>query len=168
MANEDSFLNPDEQTINLGKDDKGSEMDNMVLNLDDVDESAPDFEALPPGVYNCIVENTEFGPSSKDNPMITWVFKVLDPQYENRLLFYHTTLHNNQGIRRLKRTLSRVCPDVDMTKFNPKTFCDEGQALGLPCRVKIRIRPYQGQKRNDVTDVLPPTEGGGGSFLDEE
>jgi len=160
MAEKD-FLNPDE-SMNL----QTSEGDNLVLNLEDVDESAPSFEALPPGVYDCVVENTDFGPSQRSNrPMITWVFKVVDPQYEGRLLFNHTVIDDTRGQQRLKQILTRVLPDIDLKQFNPTRFCDEGTAIGYPCRVKVNVRPYQGQKRNNVQDVLPPAEGG--NFLDE-
>jgi len=163
MSNEMDFLNPDAQPAGGGGSDP---QENMVLNLDDVSEDMPAFEALPPGIYDCIVENTEFTTSSKGNPMITWVFKVVDPQYVGRLLFNHTVLNNETGLSRLKRVLVRVVPDADLSGFNPRAFCDEGIALGLPCRVKVRIRPYQGQRRNDVTDVLAPAQGEG-AFLDE-
>lgn len=160
---ERDLLNPDEEIdLSPGGNVTG---DSMVLNLDDVSEDGPTFEALSPGIYNCVVENTEYGPSQKGNPMITWVFKVIDPQYEGRLLFNHTTLNNDVGISRLKRILARVVPDVNMSAFNPQEFCDNADAIGLPCRVKVRIRPYQGQKRNDVTDILPPSEGS--DFMDE-
>lgn len=158
MAEKD-FLNPDDQEV------AGVDEGNMVLNLEDIDEEGPAYEAIPAGVYDAIVENTEFGLSSNQNPMITWVFKVLHPEYEGRLLFNHTTLNHERGRQNLKRTLVRVVPDVDLKTFNPQKFCDEGVAIGYPCRVKVRIRPYQGQKRNEVQEVLPPSEGG--SFLDE-
>lgn len=165
MPRKNDALDPD--AMDFGTEATGdSEFDNMVLDLDQVSEDVQ-FEALPPGIYNCIVENTEFGPSkSSGNPMITWVFKVIDEPYVNRLLFNHTTLNNDMGKSRLKKILLRVVPDVDMSRFNPARFCDEGVAIGLPCRVKVRIRPYQGQKRNDVTDVLPPAEEEGG-LLDD-
>ena len=164
MADKD-FLNPDSQTGGMsGSDDYDSDLDNMVLNLEDVDEEGPGFEPLRPGIYDAVVENTEFGPSSNNNPMITWVFKVTDPEYEGRLLFFHTTLNNDFGVSRLKRILVRVLPEIDMAEFSPRQFCDRGEAIGYPCRVRVNIRPYQGQKRNNVTDVLPPSEG---SFLDE-
>lgn len=159
---EKDFLNPDEQVTFAG----GADDDNLVLNLDGVSEEMPVLEALPPGVYDCIVENTEFGPSSKGNPMITWVFKVVDPQYDGRLLFNHTVLNNTAGLSRLKRILVRVVPDLSLSGFNPRQFCDEGTALGYPCRVKVRIRPYQGQRRNDVVDVLAPAQDAG-AFLDD-
>jgi hypothetical protein len=38
--------------------------------------------------------------------------------------------------------------------------------LGARCRVRVDIRVYNGEKRNDVKDVLPPQEGAaaGGGF----
>ncbi len=162
MAEKD-FLDPDAQ-VNLGGNEGGGE--NLVLDLENIDESGPTYEALPPGIYNCIIDNTEYGLSSKSNPMITWVFKVVDPEYEGRNLYNHTVLNNEAGLARLKRTLLRVVPDVNLKEFNAQKFCDEAVAIGFPCRVKVRIRPYQGQRRNDVTDVLPAAEEG--SFLDDE
>jgi len=167
------FLDPDEQAV-LGSSnlDGGGDGDNLVLNLDEVSEDAPTFEALPPGIYDCIVENTELGYSSNNNPMITWVFKVIHPQYDGRLLFNHTVLNNKVGQSRLKQSLVRIVPDVNLAEFSPRNFCDEGIALGLPCRVKVRIRPYRNQatgkteRRNNVVDVLSPAEETG-SFLDD-
>lgn len=155
MMNEKDMLNPDEN-MDLSEGQGGNENENLVLNLDDVDEKGPGFEALKPGVYDCVIENTEFGESKKGNPMITWVLKVTDPNYEGRLLFNHTTLNNNMGIARLKRILVRVVPDVDLAQFNPKAFCDNGEAIGLPCRAKVSIQNYQGEKRNNVKEILPP------------
>jgi len=157
----DDFLNPDEN-LDLTADD--NTQDNLVLNLEDAKETT--FEALPPGVYNCVIENVEFGNSSNGNPMLTWVFKVTDPLYEGRFLYNHTTLNNDVGLGRLKKLLTRVLPDIDISEFKPRQFCDEGSALGSPCRVKVRVRMYQGEKRNNVQDVLPPQESGS-SFLDE-
>lgn len=160
MSNKD-FLNPDDN-IDLTA---GADEESMVLNLDEVNEN-PEFEVLAPGVYDCVIENTEFGKSSNGNPMITWIFKVTDPQYAGRLLYNHTTLNNEVGLGRLKKILARVLPHVSLAEFRPREFCDSGDALGYPCRVKVRIRPYEGKKRNNVQDVLAPADTGAG-FLDE-
>lgn len=134
--------------------------DNLVLDLGGVNEEMPTFQPLPPGIYNCVVENAEFSRSKNNNPMITWVFRVVDAENEGRLLFYHTVLNTEAGLAKLKRLLLRICPDVELTSFRPKAFCEEGVALGRACRVKVRIRNYQGKPSNDVTDVLPSAEGG--------
>lgn len=145
--------------------DYQAQADNLVLNLADVDESKASFEALPAGVYNAVIENVEYGLSQNGgNPMLSWEFKITDAEYENRKMFYHTVLNKELGIASLKKLLIRVCPDVEMSAFNPQQFADNGVALGLPCQLKVKIRPYQGEKRNQVQDVLAPV-GDAGSFL---
>lgn len=148
------MLDPD-STMDLSE--AGGYDDNFVLNLEEVSEELPKFEAMPSGVYNAIVENVTFGPSQNgNNPMLTWEFRVTDPPYENRKLYFHTVLNSEFGVKMLKRTLLRVCPDVDMANFSPRAFAETGAALGLPCRLKVTIRPYQGERRNNVKEVLPP------------
>lgn len=158
-------LNPD-ATMNLSSDETSFEGENMTLDLSNVSEDLPKFEPMPPGVYPAIVENVEFGPAkSSGAPMLTWTFRIVDPQYENRKLFFYNVLNKDFGINMLKRALVRICPDVDMSNFSPKAFAENGEALGLPCRVKVRVRPYQGEKRNEVQDILPAESAEG--FFDD-
>lgn len=139
--------------------------ENLVLNLDAVDEKNTGFECMPKGEYECIVDDCEFGQSQRTgSPMITWKFKVVDEEYQNRVLFFHNVLNKQFGIAMLKKTLIALGVDVDLANFNPQTFADEGEAIGLPIRVKVGIQKYQGEKRNAVKDVLPSQEGG--SFMD--
>lgn len=129
--------------------------DNFTLNLANVDENAQ-YEILPPGTYPCTVENTEYGPSSNGNPMITWQFRVVHPEYENKFLWLHTVLNNDAGLRRLKKMLLVTCPEMtqeDLEQFNPDDFCAEGKALGAMCMVKVKNRMYQGKPTNNVQDV---------------
>jgi hypothetical protein len=160
MPKGNDFLNPDNLPATSQEGD--NEYDNLVLNLESVSEEGPVYEAMPPGIYDAVVENAVFGPSKQNNPMITWTFKLLDPQFEGRLLFYHTTLHNEQGQSRLKRMLLRVYPDVQLSEFSPRNFCDNGDGLGYECRLKVVIQRYQGKKTNSVSDVLPPADAGSG------
>jgi len=149
----DENLDPDVQNMF----DEDVDDDSMTMDLSDVSDDVQ-REPLPAGIHECVVENHEFGSSSSGNPMITWTLRVIEPEYENRFLFYHTVVNKESGKRRLKKLLVRVCPDVELTSFNPKTFCDEGRALGLPCRAKVRVSTYQGNPTNDVTDILPPSD----------
>lgn len=137
------------------------ESQNMVLDLTKVDPSLPTFEALDAGVYKAAIEEMSYALSSKGNPMITWQFRVTEPgrPADGRLLFYHTVLNSEAGLGRLVRLLTRVSPDVDLKKVDVITMCKEGKLIGFPCRVKVRIRRYEGERRNDVTDVMAPEEG---------
>lgn len=130
---------------------------NLVLDLEGTSDELPKFEPIPPGVYDAVVENVEFGPSQNSgNPMLTWQFRVTQTPYENRTLFFWTVLNSEFGVRMLKRILVRIAPDISLSNFSPKVFAESGAALGLPCRLKVAVRPYQGERRNNVKDVLPP------------
>ncbi|MBT9169655.1 MAG: hypothetical protein DDT19_03018 [Syntrophomonadaceae bacterium] len=149
--------------LNLGSDDEYSAAndDSMVLNLDRINEDSPAFELLPAGLYDAIIENTEFGNSkSSGNPQISWTFSIIDHRFLNRKMFYYTVLNKESGLARLKRLLIRVIPDADLKKFHPSRFCEEGVALGRACRIKVRISTRknrdsgQSEPSNVVTDVL--------------
>lgn len=153
--------------FNVGGDVYSNETDaeNMVMNLNDVDENKGGFEVLPAGIYDAIVENVEWSVSAAGNPMLAWQFKITTPPYENRSLFYHTVLNKELGVASLKKVLTRVCAGhVDLENFAPRTFAENGSACGLSCQLKVKIKPYQGEPRNNVTEVLAPSDGG--SFLD--
>lgn len=143
---------------------------NLLLNLMDVDESMPSFQALPAGIYDCEVLEVGYAPSAAGNPMITWQFQVLseEPSLKNRRLFYHTVLNKPAGLARLKRLLVRILPEVDLASFDPDKFALEGTAIGKRCKVKISTRPDdrdKTKKRNDVVDVMAAAETA--DFIDE-
>lgn len=156
MSNEfDALMNGTAGTTGTSEQGGG-----LVLDLGGVDENKPAFEAMPPGTYPAVVDNVEFKESSTGNPMLSWTFTITDAEYENRKVFFHTVLNKDAGLASLKRTLIRVLPDFPLGQFNPQSFADEGIAIGRDCRVKLNVRPYNGEKRNNVQDVLAPETGG--------
>jgi len=142
--------------VNAAQDKQG-----LVLNLTDVEDQTS-FELLPKGVYPAVVEELEFGESSNGNPMITAKFCITDPQYENRFLWDYWVLAGNGaefGLAKLKKFLVRVCPEVDLSNFNPKEFVESGIAYGRECRLKVAIQTqkkgeYKGEKRNVIRDIF--------------
>jgi hypothetical protein len=127
--------------------------DSLVLDLDNA--SITEFEAIPPGIYAAKVENTEFGDSSNGNPMVTVSFRITeDGPYIKRLVFNHYTLSSDFGKAALKIFLQRLCPEYPLTGFSPSNFCENMVAVNRPCRVKLGVKMYQGQRRNQVKEVL--------------
>lgn len=165
---------PEEQSFNLAGDSvgvgAGQDVGGMTFNLTSVEEEKK-FELMPKGTYTAVVDSFEFGESSKGNPMITVVYEITDPEFEKRKLYDFMVLAGDGkefGLGKLKKFLIRVCPDADLANFNPKTFSDEGVAVGRECRLTIGIQTqkqgeYKGEKRNTVKDILSPDNAG--SFL---
>jgi hypothetical protein len=128
------------------------------LDLSEVPEKQK-YVALAPGVYDAVIDSVELGNSMRSgNPMLTWTFKVKLPDGRDRTLFYHTVLKDS-GLSRLKRIIVRLSPylnngPIDLSNFSP------AQAglyfTGVPCRVRLRTQPYNGELRNSVSDVMAP------------
>lgn len=142
----------------------------LVFNLTDVEEDKK-FELIPKGTYAAIVDSFDFGESSNGNPMITVIYSLIDPEFENRKIYDFMVLGGDGkdfGLAKLKKFLVRICPEIDFVSFNPAQFAESGTALGRECRVTLSIQTqkkgdYKGEKRNQVKDILAPDNAG--SFL---
>jgi hypothetical protein len=138
----------------------------LVFDLTGVEEDKK-FEVIPKGTYDAVVEELDFGDSKAGNPMVTVKYSLTSPEYENRTIFDYWVLQGKGaefGQGKLKKFLIRVCPETDISSFNPKSFSDEGTAVGKQCRLTLNIQTqkqgeYKGDKRNTVKDVLTAETG---------
>lgn len=169
-----------EQTFNLGpatEEAKGgvqaaADTEGMTFNLNEVEESSS-FEVLPKGTYDAIVEEFEFTTSqSSGSPMIKCVYSIIDGEFAERKIFDYYVLTGEgakYALPRLKQLITRVCPDVDSSTFNPSKFAEAGTIINRQCRITLGIQTqkkgeYKGEKRNNVKEVLA-ADSGEGSFL---
>jgi hypothetical protein len=165
----------DETTFDLGGSPAGvgaaADTEGLTFNLNEVDE--PSFEVLPKGTYQAIVDEFEYTVSqSSGNPMIKVVYQVTEGEFAERKLFDYLVLAGDGAkfaIPRLKQMLIRICPEVDISSFNPQKFADEGTILNRACQIKVNITTqksgeYKGEKRNQIREVLSAAEAGS-SFL---
>jgi hypothetical protein len=154
-----NFLEEQENGVNTGVDNGG-----LVFNLNDVEEDKG-FEIIPKGTYPAVVDELDFGESSNGNPMITVKYKLVEGEFEGRVLFDYWVLQGKGadfGLGKLKKFLTRITPEVDLAAFNPQTFSDEGTAIGREVNVVVKITTqkkgeYKGEKRNNVSDILAPS-----------
>lgn len=135
-----------------------------LIDLSNVPEESK-FPVIPRGVYPATVDDVTFGHSqSSGNPMWTWKLEISEGEYAGRKLFFHTPFVENM-MPRIKKVLSRVAPELLNGPFDPEKVAEEGTLIGKACQIRIDIRPYEGEKRNNVKDVLAPTTSSGEGFL---
>jgi hypothetical protein len=153
-----------EENAGLTTEDSG---ETLYVSLGDVDDSG--FKPVPRGIYDVSLSQLDYGFSQRsNNPMWTWIWEVDEGEFAGRKFFYHTVF-NEGGMPRVKRTLARIKTDdgieaqiLAAPRFSPEAVANEGQLLGARARLRIDIRKYEGQNRNNVRDVLPPQSAGGG------
>lgn len=159
------------EDVNVGVQ-AAADTEGMTFNLNDVEESSS-FEVLPKGTYNAIVEEFEFTTSqSSGSPMVKCVYSIIDGEFAERKIFDYYVL-TGEGAKfalpRLKQLITRVCPEVDSSTFNPAKFADSGIIINRQCRITLGIQTqkkgeYKGEKRNNVKEILA-AESGEASFL---
>lgn len=144
--------------------DAGAEVDadGFVVDFSEVPDQAG-FAAIPRGIYEAQVDDCTFGMSqASGNPMWTFKFEVTDGEHARRKLFFHAVFAAT-SMPRTKKLLAVLAPELLTQKFSPAAIADGGILLGRQCRIRVDIRKYQGEDRNNVRDVLPATEGGASS-----
>jgi hypothetical protein len=132
----------------------------------DDDEFAVDLDQvkaqplIPKGIQNCTIIEAEFVRSqASDQPMWALQLQIDDGAYAERKL--RTQLSFSPGaMPRTKKTIQQVFPDIaQMGQFRPKQIADDGILMGRKVRARVDIRTYQGQRNNNVRDLLPVRPG---------
>jgi len=145
-----------------GQGSEGQE-GHLIVDLTDVEEVK--YEAIPRANYPVVVNEVVFEYSqAKGNPMWSWQLEVEEGDYAGRRLFFHTTF-NEGGLPRTKQVIARVAPELLEGPFDPEEVAMNGDLVGKRATARVDIRPYQGQKRNNVRDLLAPSDEG--SFMDD-
>ena len=90
----------------------------QLSQFDNEYEQASDTASLevPDGMYNCNIDKVEIVKSKKDNPMLKWTLRVIDGDYENRLIWKYSMIATKQNVHFLKVDLI-IC-GVDLPVFS--------------------------------------------------
>lgn len=92
--------------------------------------------------------------------MWTLTLEVADGEYAGRKLFTHFVFAG-KGLPITKRNISRIAPELLEGPFDPTDPEVQSQMEGKALRAKVTVRKYEGEDRNNVNGLFPPTEDGG-------
>jgi hypothetical protein len=144
----------------------------MLVDLSDTSDTIT-YPVHPRGIYDAEIFSMEYGQSQRSgNNMWTVVWELTDPKLavndKQPRQWLHLTFDGG-GLPRVKRFLANIKTHDGFNlhllkgKFDPEKIADEGKLLGAKARLRLDIRRYQGQNRNNVRDVLPPAGAAGGT-----
>lgn len=135
-----------------------SEGDSLVVDFNAVEDTG--FEALPKGMYPCVISECDFTYSqSAGNPMWTLQLEVSEGEYAGRKLFNHLVF-KGAGLGITKQNLGRIRPDLLESAFDPSDEEVIASMLGLGVKAKVTVRKYEGEDRNNVNGLFPGDQDG--------
>jgi hypothetical protein len=130
----------------------------LTINLADVKEMK--FENVPKGTYSAVVNSAELQMSqSSGKPMIAWKFEITDGEFKGRKLPFWTSF-SQKALPGTKANIGRLAPEIIATAFKPEKLCNEGYFTGKPCRIRVDLGEYNGEKRSQIKQILAAAGGG--------
>ncbi len=130
-------------------------MTRIRVNLDDVESG---FEVYPDDKYHVEIQESSKTKKSENGAYIQWIGKILDGEFENKLISWNTSLQE-QALWNLKDMLEKLQVDWDEEGFEME------DGFGKELIVENEVREYDGRDRNNIINyfsVYEPEEGAEG------
>lgn len=110
--------------------------DDFNVELEGVEVQGGEFEAFPEGIYEAQADTWEQRDSAQGNKMLKVAFKILGPEYQNRLIFEYFVLNNQVALSRLKQW--RIATGADGNDpLNGESIADQMQ---VPFTATVKIK----------------------------
>jgi hypothetical protein len=109
--------------------------DDFNVELESVEAQGNDYDVVPEGKYEVQADTWEQSESKQGNKMLKVVFKILGPEYQNRLIFEYFVLNNQVALSRLKQW--RIATGADGNDpLNGETIADQMQ---VPFSATVKV-----------------------------
>jgi len=126
--------------------DLGSGFDDMVINLEEIDDSGP--APLPPGKYKGTITGVEVTTSQSGNPMLKIEITVKKPDGSGtQKVWDNYVLNHPVGLSRLKQLVKITAPDA-ISAFNIRQANE--YFLNKTISVQLKTEPGTGQYKDRV------------------
>ncbi len=124
--------------------------DNFNVELEGVEVQGGEFGAFPEGIYEAQADTWEQGESKQGNKMLKVAFKILGPEYQNRLIFEYFVLNNQVALSRLKQW--RIATGADGNDpLNGESIADQMQ---VPFTATVKIKKSENSDFPDSNNCL--------------
>lgn len=132
------------------------EVARIPVNFADVQE----FEALPEDEYLAIIEKAEMRLPTEEGkfPYINLQMKVTEGEFAGRVVFTILSF-SPKALFRMKQAfenLGLIDPDAEMDiDYDEDTLqVTEPELVGVPCRITLGTRTYEGNLQNEVKAIV--------------
>lgn len=125
---------------------------NLSFDANSVQPASADFEPVPGGWYQFVIEKSELKPTKAGTgAMISLMAKIQGPTHANRVVFGNINYQNpNPQAQEIgQRQLSALCHSIGVLNLN-----NVGQLCGIPFEGRIKITAPTYNVKNDVNSGI--------------
>jgi hypothetical protein len=121
-----------------------------AIKVDEIEETTPDFQPLPPGWYDAQIVNSEIKTTKAGTgKYIQLQIEILGPTHSGRMIWDRLNFDNPSAtaVSIAKAAIKALCKATNVAELS-----DTEQLHGKPFSCKLAIRPAQGEweASNDV------------------
>lgn len=115
-----------------------------------------EFEPIPQGTYDAVVSAAEYVEESESSgePFVKFEFTVDEGEFSGRKLFLNRSCQP-QALWSLKRTLRVLGVEDGVLDNEWDTEEVLPDIIGNPCRIRVGMKEYMGEERNEVVRISP-------------
>lgn len=129
-------------------------MPKVTVDFSQVEE----FEPLEKGEYSAMIEKIEFREAQSEDKYdyLNVEFTITEPGFEGRKAWKVWSL-SPKALWRMKNdweNLELPVDEIDIDWDEETTLVTEPDLAGVPCKIALDTRTYEGKLQNDVTAVL--------------
>lgn len=132
----------------------------VTVHWNDAIASADDagFNVLPASEYDVYIESAEYKPTSNDKASYVVRFKVESGPHEGQSIFNNFVVspENSNALGFFFRHMEAMGLPRSFFASEPSHEAITSALVKRRCRVKVSIREYNGQDKNQVDRVMPP------------
>lgn len=133
------------------------------VNWSDLQKAAGEagFDPVPASVYDVIVKTAEAVKTQSGKDMIKVKYRITAGPYVDRMIFnqFVLTTDNANALAFFFRHMAAMGLGKEFFATNPRMDQVALALIERPCRVKVGVREYNGQDRNEVQQVMLPAPG---------
>lgn len=124
-----------------------------------MDGSGDDFQPLPVGDYDVIVDACEADTTQTEKTMFKTKMKVTQGPHAGRFIWNNFVIspESPPALGFFFRHMAILGLDRSYFEQQPTPEHVAAAMVGRPCRVGIEHKPYQGEIRMDVKRIMPPS-----------
>ena len=127
-----------------------------LLNFNAAEIATDNYEVIPPGLYEAIITESEMQANKAGTgAYLKLTFTITSGSCKGRLLWDRLNLNNPsaKAVEIARQQLANICRAVNV--LSPR---DSTQLHNLPLRIKVIIRDYNGEEKNEIKGYYPPED----------